>query len=163
MAGQINVGAPAPQPPEATSDSAGRFRLVKVTAAAQRAFAVLSPWHHVDVPLSGDGPIRVTTLGPGAADVEVVLPRDVDLSAYSVAFQVDDGPWLTQPSTSLVDERSTLTLRGMPLVPCRLRVTPRASQGDGTAPPAERVLELVPSAGSPTCAVLDLTDLGQLR
>lgn len=150
-------------PVAAQSGDSGAFRLVKVPAELQRVYAVLSPWHHVTVPLDGEAPLRVTTLGPGAADVQLTVPGDVDLAKLSFALQVGDGPWLVQRSAPLLDDASCLRLRGMPLAPCRLWVT-HPTPGPPAAPsPYDEVLEFTPRAGAPTRATLDLTRLARWR
>jgi hypothetical protein len=101
--------------------------------------------------------------------LEFILARGAQLSAFEVTLQIGAGAWLRENDAvaSLVDERQTMSLRGLLAVPCRLVVSQRREASTVPSalrsPPPSMTFEFVPSVASPTLVRVDLTSLDSAR
>lgn len=159
-AGPFNFGEQAVR--TAKSDSSGACTLRGLELDQGEVFVHFTPWHVEVLPLARDErgavlPFQAVAQHSGAADVEVALQHSQHLSLFSFELQVGEGPWLgpNDQRAPLFDGGLRIALRGLPEVPCRLRI----GMGTGTSrftSTEPLIVEFVPSPRTPTKVVIDL-------
>jgi len=146
------------------TDATGAFRLTGLPPGTREVCVCLTPWHVRSLLLGA----RAEPCAPlvaaqrGAADVRLELLRPLvqESAALVFALQIGDGPWIgpAEQVAPLTGDGETITLRGLPSVPCRLQVA-RPSPLPGVFPQEAVEVEFVPSSGDPTKVTLDLRNL----
>lgn len=153
-------------PRSCRTDAAGRFSLSGLVDEPREVRVCLTPWHVETVPLERDpatgafAPLTLTLEHRGAADLDLVLDHPDDIHKLHFSLQLGDEPWLG-PDALQVEPAvvgSVLALRGLPEVPCRLRITRWSGSSASAAPPSE-VVEFLPVSGVPRPRPVDVRHL----
>lgn len=149
----------------------GTFRIGGLALDTDHVLVSTTPWDVLRVDVTREAPMpgafpRATATAVvehrGAVDVQLRQNGPRNLAAYPDAFeytlQIGDGPWRTggEASRSLLDNDWCLRLRGLPLEPCRLRVTQRLAAGTVAPDAAGRTFEFTPAIDAPTHVEVDL-------